>query len=200
LPFVPAENTVKASLVFDLFGQEVVNTLWFEYGLGVQPPLVALVSLATALNGWWDDNVAQYLSPDLKWREITVVDQTNVLAPSIAEAFTGDAGQATGSSLPSSMCVCVSFRTAQRGRSARGRNYVSGILNLDVTGNIVDAGTLIGLEDAYDLLVNSAPSPWNWVVASHVANGNPRFTALLQPILDVVVTSNTIKHMDSRGS
>lgn len=199
MAFIPTVNTVKASLVFDLFGQEVVNTLWFEYGLGQQPPITAMTTLASNLQDWWGDNIAPSLSPDLKWTEIQVVDQTNVLAPSIAQAASGDAGTALGSSLPSADCVCVSFRTAQRGRSARGRNYVSGILNLDVVGNTVDPTTLFALEDGYDYLVNTAPTPWNWVVVSHITGGFPRFTGLIQPILDVVITSTTIKHMDSRN-
>lgn len=202
MPFIPTINCVKAAFKNSLFGQDVVNTLWFSFNAlgGGEPQTGDMLTLSTFLGEWLEEQWLTAISQDLVNISLTLTRQDSLTAPSIEYSFGEPTGGTAAASMPSSDCLCISFKTAERGRSARGRNYISGIPRISVTGNVVDAGFMTDLEDAYDYLVNNTPAVWNWVVVSHVENGVNRAFGLKQTITDAQFADNLLDVQRRRGA
>jgi hypothetical protein len=99
-------------------------------------------------------------------------------------------GTNTSDPLPNHVALCVSFRTNGRGRSARGRNYVSGFGEDAASGNTFSGTIANPIAQGYAALINSATYTldWEWVVYSRYENGDPRTEALIAPVDNVVLT------------
>lgn len=204
MPFIPTTNVARSALRQVLFGQDVVNTLWFQSGpIGWNEQ--SLEDLNADIIGWWGTNIAPILSDELTLVEVTSTDQTTSIAPSVVTA-TVTPGTAAGNSLPGNVCVTIKFNTANRGRSGRGRNYVGGLRESDVIGNILGAVPLQALIDAYDLLRTNPllSGAATWVVVSHYFEGAARQSGFAQPINSVGIADNAIdsqrRRLTGRGS
>jgi hypothetical protein len=187
--FVPATNCAKVAVEGTWSGQSVIWTLWFTFGTSPsQSDLEALAqdvwsSLASALQSSW----ASTYQVD----RITATRQNsaNDIQGVYDNGGTPLVGSGAGSSVPLNVSWVASFRTALRGRSFRGRNYIPGLLSSILTApGTGSAATLAGIAAAYVLhLITSPPTGWTWVVASHFTGGSPRANALLTPITSVII-------------
>jgi hypothetical protein len=84
------------------------------------------------------------------------------------------AGARSAAALPNNVCLTVSFRTTARGRSFRGRNYISGLAEDQVVLNTVDSGTLTDIRDGYqDLMSIAGAATVDWVVVSRFSGVDP---------------------------
>jgi hypothetical protein len=153
-------------------------------------------TLATELRSFWEDELAGHVVQDLELNEIYITDLTSNTAPTytypISPASTGDLA---GAPLPSNCTFCVSFRTDGRGRSSRGRNYVAGLAESNVNGNVLDPVDADGIVAAYTngILANvTLDGYFTWVVLSQYENKQPRTNALAQPVLSVLYTDRII--------
>jgi hypothetical protein len=187
-----------------LHGQDVVNTLWFRKFPGGFSES-DLGDLNTDLIDWWDTNVSPSLSSNLSLVEVTSTDQSSSSAPSVV-TMTAVPGGLTGEAGPGSNCITIKFTTNERGRSGRGRNYISGLREVDVNGNTYDAGRISELVAGYDLLrtapLLSGAAVWN--VVSHFTAGSARESGYAIPITGVSVADNAIdsqrRRLTGRGS
>lgn len=195
MPFIPTINCAKVSLKQKLFNQDVINTLWFSWQGAEELTIYDLEILNTAIYSWWDLHLKLAVSSDLTLVEITSTDQSSDIAPSVPFSFTPLPGDLVGASCPSNVCITVSFRTAERGRSARGRNYISGLRELDVAANVVANSVLDELETSYGNLIDNPPDNWTWVVVSHTNDGVNRAFGLKQVIIDAICVDS---HVDSQ--
>jgi hypothetical protein len=203
--FVPALNTAQANLRFTFDSQQAENTLYFQKAGGpiTQPELDTLGSdLAT----WWDVNLRQALSSTLVMREVYLVDLTSQTSASATYTpGTPLQGGDTTQPLPNNVSFAVSFRTAGRGRSARGRNYIAGLTEQNVTGNELVTTMVTYIVDAYKELLDPATlgSIWTWSVVSRFQNKAARASALVQPITAVSTTDAVVdsqrKRLPGRG-
>ena len=104
----------------------------------------------------------------------------------------------SGSSLPGNVAFVLSFRTANRGRSGRGRNYIGGLNEDDVTGNLLTEAKANLFRDAYSAFLSEALFPYRWVVVSRYNDGVKRAEGLVQTVTTVLYTDLTVDSMRGR--
>jgi hypothetical protein len=189
----------------ELGGQRVENTLYFRRGTGWAT--VTLTTLGNQIIAWWEDNIAPLVSGFLTLREIQCTDLDSATGPSVTvvpgSTIVGGVG---GDSLPNNVSLAISFRTDGRGRSSRGRNYIVGFAEGQVTGNIVSSGVMTSFVTAYNLLFDVAEAlSGEWVQVSRFSGVNPttgkpipREEGVATPILTVLFTDNVVDSQRNR--
>ena len=192
MPFVPVPNTIEVELRYLWAGQECENTLYFE---SPSPwTFITMESFASAIIGWWSGFIAPFISDQVTLREVYITDLTTQTSP--ATGFNSGlpiAGGQNSPSLPNNVALTVCFRTSNRGRSARGRNYVPGMVEAHVTNNTVDSTIIDGLETAYFELIGVASGEGvTWVVVSRQFNNVPRVTGARFLVREAVVIDPTV--------
>lgn len=185
MPFVVTFNTVQCELRYLWDGQQVENTLYFEYD---HAPTVGEGSdLADALFDWWDANMKQWQVAAIALREIYLTDLSAADSWSFTRVSSpAEPGTRSGESMPNNTALCISFRTNQRGRAHRGRNYVMGVAEGDVSHNSFTTTYLAGVQAAYVALADvEAATGANWVVVSRFQGLLPRENGITTPITSV---------------
>jgi hypothetical protein len=205
MPFVPVPNTLQAELRFLWEGQRVENTLYFEGSAGVSPSLAT--DLGDALIGWWDTNFKALTTDTMSLEEVYLTDLTSATSFTVSDTSGLPlAGTNVSDSSPNNVAHCVSFRTAQRGRSGRGRNYVGGITEADLDGSVISALARAAHVVAYDILVGAGAfvPGLQWVVVSRFTGGAPRTTGLAIPITNVLsvdaIVDSQRRRLPGRGT
>jgi hypothetical protein len=198
MPFVAVPNTALVRLQGVVDNQMTINDLSFEVsGGGIT--VVNLTTLAVAVEDWWSLNVANLLSENWSTVRVTAVDLSSETGPSV-EVASSTPGGVSGEAAPNNVAACVSFRTASRGRSARGRNFVPSIPNSLITLNTLDAGFITDLLNAYSLLPGAGTflAGWEWVVVSRFTGGVERVTPVNFPVTSVIMVGTAVRSMRSR--
>jgi hypothetical protein len=185
--------------------QQVENTLWFD--MGAAPTEASLITLNNALVSWWTDFYAPLVAADVELVEVACTSMDTATGPQIilpppAPLF-GLVGQPA---LPNSVSLTISFRTASRGRSFRGRNYIVGLTETQVTNNQVTDAVANSWQDAYAELLGFADTPGDsWVVASRFSGVDPltkapipRVTGIATQITSVVVVDKVVDNQRRR--
>lgn len=157
----------------DLSAENVADSLLVQWGLFVTTPIAPSGSIASTINSLVDlDSIRVYdLDPDP--------------GPD-AELTPGTAfGTSTFSNLPPDLAICVSKRTAGRGRRARGRIYLGGfnITASDANGFIapgLQAAIAGGMNDHMREFEPAIGDRLTMVVISQFARG-PVMPPLLPP-------------------
>lgn len=206
MAFIPVPDGAEVVVHGKLFGQEIVNTLWFtETGAGAYT-LEELNTLVGAVADAWRDELLPELSHDYTFVYATATDMQ---APGGLQATYATAspqpGGRVGDSLPGNVAYVVSFRTGHTGRSYRGRNYVAGIDDTAVSGNALSSAYSTAILTAYQAILSAAEAlgavP---VVVSKYADGAPRTTALTTPITTVMAVDLNLdsqrRRLTGRGS
>lgn len=205
MPFVPVPNAALVEYRMTQDFQQVENTQWFTQS--GPPDETDLGALGLILLDWWVDHYAPLASIGVALREIVCTSQHTATAPQhTTTPATLTTGALTDEALPNNVTVCVSFRTAQRGRSFRGRNYFAGITGVNVSHNTILETFAANLTDAYEAVGSAVSgSGWTWVVASRFSGVNPstgapipRATGITNPVTGVVIVDTTVDSMRRR--
>jgi hypothetical protein len=186
MPFIPAPNTLQVRMRGNWGTQLWENTLYFEGSAGVSTALAN--QLGAALVTWWGTHFQPILSNSLALGQVYITDMT--ADNSFVVVYTTGlplVGQNTTESLPYNCAFVVSLRTANRGRSGRGRNYVPGLTEAQQAGSTIAAGTRTTLVAAYQLLVGAGVfvPGLDLSVVSRRHNKQDRVTCLVQPVVSV---------------
>lgn len=199
MPFVVVLNTVMVEMRMQLDGQRVENTLYFHRDSGWE--LEDALSLGADLVTWWGTNYAARLTANLSLTEVFITDLSdpNSFGVSVLpeEATVGGSGL---DYLPNNVAMCISFRTAGRGRSNRGRNYIPGIVRSDVVNNQIGSDWTEDLVGAYEELFTVATShdaTWNVVsrfsgVDPDTGKPIPRTTGITTPVTTPIFVDNFV--------
>src|SRR4029453_73176 len=150
-----------------------------------------MTTLAAELAEWWGANYAPAISDDVTLQAVRCTDLSSQEGPSIEYTATLPIpGENTSQSVPNNCSLCISFRTAARGRSARGRNYIVGLSENQTTNSSVDAGVPDFFTDAYSLLIGAGTfvAGYQWCVLSRYFNNAPRASGIGRPVTGVRVT------------
>lgn len=211
MAFIPVPNTVLVELRMLADSQQVENTLWFEFD--APPTLGEMEDLADALLEWWNTYPAELMWSGVSLREIVVTDMTTNTGPQFTLPAPGSTnGQLSVTPLPTGVSLTISFRTVQRGRSFRGRNYIVGLVEDQMLGaNEVLEATATSWAAAYTaLLVVAADVSCRWVVVSRFSGVDsdgkpvPRVTGVTTEILSVVIVDNIVdsqrRRLPTRGN
>lgn len=184
MPFVPFDSTVRAAIRYTCEGQNIVNTLWFrhlaEFGLN------EVEDLANQLDLWAGGTMMPLFATTVVYQEVTVYDMRS------ADSFLvvndddqGQAGSAVGNPLPLNAAMTVTLQTARRGRSYRGRNYLSGFVEGAASATTFDPGPVSDVENAYENLIlgDFTGIGWQLVVASRQVVTPPTVVGVTTPVI-----------------
>lgn len=199
MPFVPVENTalVETRMMFD--GQKCENTLWVEN----ESPWdgESLAELASEVKDWWTASYAQLVTFGTSLTEVVATDMSSETGPQASVAGAGAVGADSGAPFPGGTSFAVSFRTAMRGRSFRGRNYIVGVPESArslISG--VDPDYVEACITQYTAFMDAiSTAGWTWVIASRFSGVDPdtgdpipRVAGVTTPVTNVVCTDATL--------
>ncbi len=192
MPFTPVPNSAQYEIRMLWDNQEVENTIWVNHG--ADPTGTAIADMAEAIRIWYTNGVLANLSNQVRLVEVYGVDMSSQTGPtgtSVAPA--NQVGQVASPSMPNNVAMCVSFRTARRGRWFRGRNYVPGMAEDGVTNNAFLASRTAAIVAAYNSLIGVvADNGGTWVVASRRVSNAPRLTGITEPVTAALVTDDYV--------
>ena len=187
MAFVPFPNTVKLEQVFLWDGQTVENVFHFEKDTAWTTS--DMRDLAQDVIDIWNTSWKANMATTLSLVTIKVTDLSSEFAPGI-EYATGLPLVATsgGASMPNSVCVAVTWLTALRGRSYRGRTYHVGLLETQVLDNAITVAAQ-GLLAVYyaKFLTDIGVTGAALVVASRIEGGVERVTGLTTPVIGLKI-------------
>lgn len=199
---VYAPNWVRCAVVGDVDSQEVVNTLSFFVPVAA-PDLLTVSTIANAVMEWVENEMLPALSSEYTVLRVEgrAMNGPNGAVFNATPIGTG-AGAIAGTALANNESVAISFRSGQAGRSYRGRNYWPLLVGgQKATSNEVSTlfvAAALGIYVALNGIVRNYIADAFHVVASTVANGNPRVTALLTQVASYIVTDLTVDSMRNR--
>lgn len=204
MAFVPVPETLMVELRQELSGQQVENTLYFKKSGGWTENDAGI--LGDELASKWTDVMAPVLSVQLQLTSIHLTDLSSQF--SFATDFVPAAsipGEVGGDCTPNNCALCVSFRSAARGRSGRGRNYVAGLAESLVSLNQFDPTAAIEIVSFYQSLTAIALDvDAQWVVVSRWENGLPREEGLARVVRSVLLVDLVIdsqrRRLPGRGT
>lgn len=186
MSFIPFENTVRCAVRYTCEGKNLVNTLWFhKLGGFIESDAAAL---ADELDGWAAGYIMPQMATTVVYQEVTVYDmRTPDSFVIINDDNTGAPGTNVGNVLPLNAAMTVTFITARRGRSYRGRNYVSGLVEGAATGTLFTVLDTTAVENAYQELRSTDITSLGWAhcVASAYQNGVPLLAGVTTHVTDV---------------
>lgn len=177
MPFVPVAGTAMCELRYTYLGQQMENTLYFFFDTAASPAI--LTDIGQMVIDWWIARQQDNVSNALVFNEVFVTDLTTATSPAISvQTPAATTGGKAGDPTPANVSLAISFRTAGRGRSSRGRNYFVGFVDDQVTGNVVNNIDAVDIRNAYTQLISDANDLGTpWVVVSRFsgvdAEGKP---------------------------
>jgi len=199
MAFVPFPSTVMASVRELWLGQEVENTLYFDYD-GV-PSGADVSEVASHLLTYWTATMMPLQSVTTQLLGVYAKSLAAEVAPI---AFASPAGTVNGSvsgqSCPSNVSVAVSFRSGFSGRSGRGRNYWIGLPEGLVDGNVIADSLLNNIRLAYEGMIgaDAVTTGATWVIASRFHDNAERLTGTTFGVESVTYSNNTVDSMRRR--
>lgn len=189
MAFQPAPNTYGVEIRYTWDTQEVENTLCFRRTTGASEEQAQ--ALAIAVRAWVRTAYLPLVSNTVYLREVYVRDLgTSEFIEYTASGVISDVGANTSPSLPNHNTLAVSFRTNLGGRSARGRNYIIGLCENQVSANLVNAGIATQFQTAYeDILADVNTTELKWAILSRYINNVKRDNAVARDVTAVVLTN-----------
>jgi len=190
LAFIPTPNGVSLCFHFDQSNQNWQFCLTLRKSSGAPTP-TDLANVSSAGEAWWTSDLDALLDASATLDDVISTDITAQGAPQDIEDV-GTPGTNGGTEIGINTAICVSQRTAKRGRSYRGRAYVSGlntshVLNsaqMDATNAAAFASAFTGLASDLDVL------GFDVVVASKQHNGVVTNPAEVNEVIAYIVDQN----------
>lgn len=166
MPFIPVPSAILAEMVYTTPGGQAVNTLWFTNPAVHDASMLG--DVASFLEGWHASDINPMQSSAVELVTIRVTSQVTATSPAIEYALTPPIVGSSGANIfPSNVTAAVTFLTAFRGRNNRGRNYVIGMTDSDVTGDAIHDAYVNAYINGYTALIADAlAAGFTWVVAS----------------------------------
>jgi hypothetical protein len=205
MAFVPFSRAAALTVNYLWLGQQVQNTLWFDYNDAIDE--TALESLVADVETYVFEEMLPLMSEDIFLNSVEARKQD---APeslyAISRVHSNEPGGVPTPSMPNNVTVSVSFRTALTGRSRRGRNYWLAIPTTQVADNLVNGSYLEGVLGAYEGMIGlgAVSAGWQWVVASKYANGAQREQGLTTNVTGVTIVDNIVdsqrRRLPGRGA
>jgi hypothetical protein len=194
MAFIPVADTVLMEIRGTYLSQKVENTLYFEHGGGYDA--FDTNALAVDLFTWWNDVLGPEIGSGYTVREIQGTDLSSDAGASVTYLPSSIIqGSKSGDPMPGNVAICVSLRTGGRGRSSRGRNYLSGLTTTEVVGNEIVSSDALAIQAAYnELIAIAAANSFVWVVVSRFHNNAPRAAGVTEPITAAIIVDT---HLDS---
>lgn len=192
MTYQPVAATIGLELVYTLDNQIVENTLYVRK----DDPVVIddLLIIADAAIEWWAADIAPTLSNRLTLQRVIGTDLSSATGPAVLDTgFLPASGGVNSDPVPNNCALCITFATALRGRSFRGRNYIPAIPEANVALNTVDSAVAEDLRAGYANFNSHLPDGFRHVVVSRTVNGVVQMpSALTNDVISYVLTDLTI--------
>lgn len=185
MAFIPANQIVRTTLEYLLDGQILANVFHIDANEAVDA--VVTNAILDIVEDWWTNDLMPSLSQDLQatglvGRDLTTITGGLVERPLAAPVF----GDVASPALPNNVALCISILTDLAGRSYRGRSYMPGLSESQVTLSEVTAEVAGFFAGQYILLVDALSlAGYELVVTSFQAAGIPRAAAVSTPVTAV---------------
>lgn len=169
-------------------GSMIENTLYFDRGQAHTTQEVQ--TLAALIANWWYNVMRPLQRNTVVHREVYVTTLTvqDGYTYSDTSRFNQVGGVTGGTSHPNNVTYALTFKTAQRGRAYRGRNYVIGLGSSHSSGDFIISTVRNNWIACYNALMPGGsydPTPWRWIVLSKYLNGELRENAAKTPVTSV---------------
>lgn len=190
MAFIPVPSGIQLCFLFTASAQNWQFCLTLKKSAG-SVTTTDLSNVTGIAETWWTNELKDKLAAQVTLNEVVATDITSQGAPQDRETV-GTAGTATGGSLPLNCALVISLRTAKRGRSYRGRVYLSG-LTLTNTNNVnqIDATKITDiLGDFNSLQADLDAGGYDIVVASKQHNGVTTNPAETNEVTSFVIDAN----------
>ena len=183
MAFQRVPNTAEISVVYDLFGMNLVNTYHAYAAAGYNQSM--LDTLAAQIDASPVVSLLADQATDIDYvrTDVRGLDQENDLTST--NNTSAAAGGAAATSCPSNIAFCVQRLSGLTGRSARGRVYIGGIPFTSSYQEWSDRNLLtVAAADAYVGHVDGfrstieAIGPWDAVIVSRYNAGSKRATGV----------------------
>jgi hypothetical protein len=203
MAFIPVPNGIQLCFLFTADSQEWQFCITLKKSTGA-PNAQDLEDIATQGASWWVNDLRDLIAPAATLGEVVTTDLTSQGAPQHRLAV-GTTGNAASGSPPLNAAAVVSHRTAKRGRSYRGRSYLSCFpLGQTDSANILDATYCSDLATAFETIASTLDAlGFDHVVASKQHNGTPTNPAETNEVIEYVVDQfidSQRRRLTGRGS
>jgi hypothetical protein len=190
MAFIPWPNGVQLCFDFTTGAQNWQFCLALRKSSGAPTP-TDLSDLSATGEAWFTSHLDALMGTDVTLRQVRATDMTSQGAPQDIET-SGLAGTAGNTSMTNNVARVVSHRTAKRGRSYRGRSYLSGVpKGLDTSATSFTTGHATDLVNAFTSLQSTLDTiGFDIVVASTQHNGAVTNPAELNEVIAFVVDTN----------
>lgn len=203
MAFIPVPNGIQLCFLFNAAAQKWQFCLTLRKSAGA-PTSTDLDDVALIGENWWSSNAKIMLTADNTLSEVTATDLTSQGAPQ-SRSLVGIAGTASGTSAPLNVALVVSHRTEKRGRSYRGRTYLSGIPEPQIENvNLAKAAYAADVVSRFgDLQTTLDGAGYDLVVASKRHNGvvtNPAETNEVIALVADTLLDSQRRRLTGRGT
>jgi len=186
-PFVPFIDCAEVVVQGESAGQAAYLTLGFLKVGGIMGS--DLQDLADEVANWVTTTLLDNLHAGFT---VNSIKATNLNSASDPVAFSTDglpaSGAVGGAALTNQNAFVMSFKTASRGRSFRGRNYIPGIppAGLATPTEFSSAEVTAQTAAYHDLASVTSALGWTHVVLSRYHDGVQRLVGVATPVTDYV--------------
>lgn len=158
-----------------------------------------MVDLSNSLNSSIFTAFKSKLSPAVTFYGWDVIDMRSFGAPAWVTPYAGAPGTGTGDEMPPSVCVVVTLRTALRGRAYRGRQYVAGFEEPQITNGVWLAACTDQVLEQWNTWQEVAQNVgWTLCIANTHINKQPRTEAYMVPVISQEIRSGIPGHQRRR--
>lgn len=200
MAFIPVTSTLELEARYTVNGALVENTLGFYFGATDFATVAPLVCNAYETHVW--GALRGLSTPQTVFREM----KCTWLATSISPTYTQTADPLTNTgtvltdSVPNNAALVICLRSANRGRSARGRNYIAGLAEGLKLNSAWLTGAYTPLLAAYEAMraALQALSITN-VIISRQTDGAPREVGVTFVVTEYVITTNAVRSQRRRN-
>lgn len=191
MPFVPFTDGAKMCFDFTISGVEVSICLHFKGNISPTP--ADYDTLANEGKVRWAANVLPLQTTATLFKGTTVYDLNTANSPVYQDYYvTPVAGSSATPTSPLNVAFVLSYLTGNRGRSYRGRSYIPGLSETVADDQNWQAQTVIDVTNGVGTMINAIEnnSPFEFVVASRVQNGQLLQQGVMTPVLALVGKSD----------
>jgi len=186
-PFIPVADTIEAALRFDINGVPAEFVFNFKWPTSVTTTIMQ--NLGTIIIDWVISSLAPVIPMIFTFNDVYLTDLSSVSAPAFSwqtgtSSNLPQSGGGSGTPVQNHTSLVISRRTANRGRSYRGRTYLSGLTEADLLNtNTWASATLSGFLAIYlALIANVGFAGFTDVVVSRHNGGSPRVVGVTTPV------------------
>lgn len=196
MAFIPTVNGVRVDLLYrNVTTSQVFNNSLYFLG-GSSWDQTEMLALAAKIKTWVVASLIPIIDDAIEFFEVGVTDISS--ATGLAVSYTTGlpvAGSHNSPIMPANVTLAVTFATALRGRSYRGRNYWPCFGDDQVTQDHVENATITAIVAGYNALLAVDMSTANnavWSVLSRFTNNGPRGAGVLTPVTAARVADNVV--------